>query len=421
MQLTTSAENWLKELTNQFDRRHTFRSLRYPNFKLWFWGQLTSLLGTWMQITAQGYLVFELTHSAAFLGYVGFVSGMPSWLFMLMGGVLADRMSRRILLILTQSTMMLLSLALALLTFTHLVQPWHIIVLALGMGIANAFDVPPRLAIVSEMVAAEDLTNAIALNATIFNSATAIGPAISGITYAVFGPGWCFAINSMSFLAVIAALVRMRLPASVSTGRQQSPQKALGDGLRYIYHAPIIRTIIGLIAVASLFAAPFVTLMPAWAVNVLGGDEMTNGLLQSARGIGALISALFIASLGRFQFRGKLLITGAVIFPILLLWLSMVRSLSLSLILLAATGFAMILVMNLSNSLIQSLVPNQLRGRVMSVYSLTFFGLSPFGALWIGAVAERFGEPMALIFGAIIALGCVVAVWFWMPQLRRLE
>lgn len=185
MQLTTSAENWLKELTHQFDRRHTFRSLRYRNFKLWFWGQSISLLGTWMQITAQGYLVFELTDSAAVLGYVGFVSGVPSWLFMLMGGVLADRMSRRILLILTQSTMMLLSLALALLTFTHLVRPWHIIVLALGMGIANAFDVPPRHAIVSEMVAAEDLTNAIALNATIFNSATAIGPAISGITYAV--------------------------------------------------------------------------------------------------------------------------------------------------------------------------------------------------------------------------------------------
>lgn len=421
MQLTISVENWLKQLTNQFDRRHTFRSLRYPNFKLWFWGQLISLLGTWMQITAQGYLVFELTHSAAFLGYVGFVSGMPSWLFMLMGGVLADRMSRRMLLILTQSTMMLLSLTLALLTFTHLVRPWHIIILALGMGIVNAFDVPPRHAIVSEMVASEDLTNAIALNATIFNSAIAIGPAISGITYAVFGPGWCFAINSMSFLAVIAALLRMRLPASVSSGRQRSPQKALGDGLRYIYHAPIIRTIIGLIAVASLFAVSFVTLMPAWAVHILGGDEMTNGLLQSARGIGALMSALFIASLGHFQFRGKLLMTGALIFPILLLLLSMVRSLSLSLILLAATGFAMILVMNLSNSLIQSLVPNQLRGRVMSVYSLTFFGLTPFGALWTGAVAERFGEPMALILGAMVALGCVVAVWSWMPQLRRLK
>lgn len=224
----------------------------------------------------------------------------------------------------------------------------------------------------------------------------------------------------MSFLAVIAALLRMRLPAAVSTERQRSPQKALGDGLRYIYRAPIIRTIIGLIAVASLFAVAFVTLIPAWAVNVLGGDEMTNGLLQSARGIGALISALFIASLGRLQFRGKLLMTSAVIFPILLVLLSMVRSLSLSLILLAATGFAMVLLLNLSNSLIQSLVPNQLRGRVMSVYSLTFFGLTPFGALWVGAVADRFGEPLALILGALVALGCVVAVWFWMPQLRRL-
>ncbi|MDZ7341745.1 MAG: MFS transporter [candidate division KSB1 bacterium] len=421
MQLIVSVKKWRKELTRQLDWRHTFRGLRYPNFRLWFWGQLISLFGTWMQITAQGYLVFELTHSPAFLGYVGFVSGMPAWLFMLLGGVLADRMSRRKLLLITQSTMMVLSLVLALLTFSQLVRPWHIILLAFGMGIANAFDAPARHVIVSEMVAVEDLTNAIALNATIFNSATAVGPAISGITYAAFGPGWCFTINSISFLAVIIALLKMKVPATPALRPNHSTQIALRQGLRYIIGAPIIRTIIGLIAIASLFAVSFVTLIPAWAVRILGGDETTNGLLQSARGIGALLSALFIASLGQFRFKGKLLMAGALIFPILLLMLSLVRWLSLSLLLLIGIGFAMILVMNLSNSLVQSLVPNELRGRVMSVYSLTFFGLTPFGALWTGAVAERFGEPTALILGAMVSLVCVVAVWFWMPQLRRLE
>lgn len=421
MQLADSVVRWRRELTNQFDWRHTFRALHYPNFRLWFWGQLISLFGTWMQVTAQGYLVFELTHSAAFLGYIGFVSGIPAWFFMLIGGVLADRMSRRMLLVITQSTMMFLSLLLAILTFLHLVQPWHIILLAFGMGIANAFDAPARHAIVSEMVAVEDLTNAIALNATIFNSAVAIGPAISGITYALFGPAWCFTINSVSFLAVIVALAQMKIQQPAAMLSTQSTSMALQEGLHYIMKTPIIRTIIGLIAVASLFAISFVTLIPAWAVRILGGDETTNGLLQSARGVGALISALFIASLGRFQFKGRLLMMGALVFPILLLSLSMARWLSLSLIILIGIGFAMILVMNLSNSLVQSLVPNELRGRVMSIYSLTFFGLAPLGALWTGAVAERFGEPVALVIGAIISLGFVIAVWVSMPQLRRLK
>jgi MFS family permease len=191
--------------------RGTFAALQYPNYRLWFIGQMISLVGTWMQGTAQGYLVYELTRSPAYLGYVGFAAGVPSWLFMLYGGVIADRMSRRTLLVITQTCMMLLAFLLAGLTFTGRVQPWHIIVLAFLLGTANAFDAPARQAFVLEMVDRQHLTNAIALNSTMFNLGTAIGPAMAGITYSLFGPAWCFTINAFSFLAVIAALLLMKL------------------------------------------------------------------------------------------------------------------------------------------------------------------------------------------------------------------
>ena len=194
--------------------QRTFAALQYPNYRLWFMGQLVSLVGTWMQITAQSFLVFELTHSTAYLGYVGFANGLPSWLFMLYGGVIADRMSRRKLLMITQSTMMVLAFLLAGLAFAGLVQPWQIVVLALALGTANAFDAPARQAFVLELVDRPDLTNAIALNSSMFNLATVVGPTVAGLTYAAFGAAWCFALNGVSFIAVIIALVLMRLPAS---------------------------------------------------------------------------------------------------------------------------------------------------------------------------------------------------------------
>jgi MFS family permease len=184
----------------------TFAALKHSNYRLWFQGQLVSLFGTWMQTTAQGFLVFELTHSPEYLGYVGFAAGIPTWLFTLYGGVIADRVPRRTLLTVTQTSMMVLAFILAGLVFSHLVQPWHILALAFLLGVANSFDAPARQAFVGEMVAREDLTNAIALNATMFHMATAVGPAVAGFTYALFGPGWCFTLNGLSFIAVIAAL-----------------------------------------------------------------------------------------------------------------------------------------------------------------------------------------------------------------------
>src|SRR6266511_2526597 len=364
--------------------QQTFAALRYRNYRLWFSGQLVSLFGTWMQATAQGYLVFQLTNSPAYLGYVGFAAGVPAWLFTLYGGVIADRMSRRTLMLITQTAMMILAFLLAGLVFAGLVRPWQIVALAFLLGVANAFDGPARLAFVVELVDREDLTNAIALNATMFNLATATGPAIAGLTYALIGPAWCFLLNGLSFLAVIWA--------------------DLGEGVRYIAAHRTIRTLIGLVGATSLFGISFATLFPAWAVDVLGGDATTNGLLQSARGLGALLSALMLASLGRFRFKGKLLTLGTFAFPLLLLLFTFMRSLPLALLALVGTGMAVILIMNIANALVQGLVPDALRGRVMSVYSMTFFGCMPIGALWIGAVAEYASAPAAMIIGGTISL-----------------
>src|SRR5574341_171267 len=411
------AARWQRSLSWQ----QTFAALKYPNYRLWFFGQMVSLMGTWMQSTAQGFLVFELTHSPAFLGYVGFAAGVPSWLFTLYGGVVADRMPRRTLLLVTQTAMMILAFILAALTFAKLVQPWHILVLAFLLGVANAFDAPARLAFVPELVEREDLTNAIALNATMFNSATAVGPAVAGVTYALFGPALCFVLNGISFLAVIGALLMMRLAPWAPPARRASTRADLKEGVRYVIAQPMIATLIGLIAVTSLFGISFVTLFPAWAVTVLHGDATANGLMQSARGLGALAGALGIASLGRFKYKGRLLTVGTFAFPALLIVFTFIRSLPLALIALAVVGAAFILIMNLANALVQTLTPDALRGRVMGIYSLTFFGSMPIGALWVGAAAERVGEPSALILSAAIALGCAALIWVFVPKLRALE
>jgi MFS family permease len=410
-----------RRLRGRWSAKQTFAALKYPNYRLWFWGQMVSLFGTWMQMTAQGFLVFELTHSPAYLGYVGFSAGVPTWLLMLYGGVIADRMSRRTLLIITQTSMMVLAFILAALAFLHLVQAWHIIFLAFCLGVANAFDAPARQSFVLEMVEREDLTNAIALNSTMFNSATAVGPAVSGVTYALFGPAWCFTINGISFIAVIGALTLMKLKSQPSPVRRNSIGADLKEGIRYVKSHPMIRTLIGLVGVTSLFGLSFTTLIPAWAVTIMGGNATTNGLLQSARGAGALFSALLIASLGRFKFKGKLLTFGTFAFPALLLVFSFVHFLPLSLFMLVGVGVATILIMNLANALVQTLVSDSLRGRVMGIYALTFFGLMPIGALWIGAVAQHIGAPNAVIIASLISLGFAFLVWTLVPKLRTLQ
>lgn len=416
------------ESTTQQDRpapqnvwRRTFSALQYPNYRLWFQGQLVSMVGTWMQITAQGFLVFQLTHSTAYLGYVGFANGVPSLLLMLFGGVVADRVARRRLLVITQSTMMLLAFVLALLTFTQLVQPWHIVLLALALGTANAFDAPASQAFVLELVDRKELTNAIALNSTLFNLATVVGPTVAGLTYAAFGAGWCFTLNGLSYIALIVALIRMRLPAHTVKPRTESALKQMQEGLRYTFRQPLLRTLIAVPAIAALFGTAYSTLLPAWAVEVLAGDATTNGLLQSARGAGSLLGALMIAALGYAGRRGRWLTVGMFVYPLLLLCFAAVQTIPLALIMLIGVGWGGMVIFNMANTLVQTQVTDALRGRVMSIYSLAFFGGVPLGALWSGALAHEIGAPLTVMFGALVVIIC--AIWFWLrvPQLRQLS
>ena len=398
----------------------TFTALKYPNYRLWFYGQMASLLGTWMQATAQGYLIYQLTHSEAFLGYVGFIGGLPV-LLMLFGGVVSDRMSRRDMMVVTQSAMMILAFVLAGLTFARVIQPWHILVLAFLLGLANAFDTPARMAFTLEMVKREDLNNAIALNAAMFNVATAVGPAVGGIAYAALGPGWCFTINGISFIAVIVALVLMKLaPVPVPT-RKIEVFRELTEGIRYVFQQRTILTIILLLGVTTLLGNSFGTLTPAWAVTELKGDATTNGLLLSARGFGALAGALVIASMGRFNYRGKLLMIGSIVFPISIILFALTRWLPLALVFLVLAGLSTVFFYNLCNSLVQTLVVDELRGRVMSLYSLVFFGLMTVGSLMIGNLAEILGNPLTILSMSASLLVVCVVVWFAFPQIRKLE
>jgi len=399
--------------------KQAFTALKYPNYRLWFWSQTVSLFGMWMESTALAFLVFDLTKSPALLGVVGFASGAPAWIFTLYAGVIADRVPRRTLLMITQTIMMILAFVLAALTFLHWIQPWHILVIAVLLGTANAFEAPSRQSFILEMVEPEDMTNAIALNAAMFNSAMAVGPAAAGLVYAFFGPAWCFVVNGATFLAVIAALRKMKLRPFVPPAARTSALADLKEGLKYVAAHPLIRTIIGLIGIISLFGISFVTLFPAWAVDVLHGDAKTNGFLQSARGLGAFISALLIASLGRFRFRGKLLTFGTFALPVAAAVFALVRWTPLSLLLIFGSGLAQVLIFNLSNALVQTHAPDALRGRIMGIYTLVFFGLMPVGALGVGLTAERFGPPAAVLVGAGVMLGAATALAVFMPHLRR--
>jgi MFS family permease len=421
MDTKTTASNASAPVRATADRGHMFAAMRYPNYRLWFAGQLASLVGTWMQSTAQQFLVYQLTQSPAYLGYVGFASGVASWLFTLYAGAVADRVSRRNLMVVTQTAMMVLAFALAVLTFAGVVQPWHIVVLAFLLGIANAFDAPARQAFVVEMVDREDLTNAIALNSSLFNAAAFVGPAVAGVTYALAGPAWCFVVNGVSFIAVIVALLLMKLKPVMPRERAGSLMKDLGEGLSYVWHHGTVRTMIITVGLASLFGLSFVTLFPAWAVTVLGGDATTNGLLQSARGLGALGGALMIAALGRFKSKGRLLTIGTFVFPVLVLLFAQIRWLPLSLLVLAGAGWGFMIVLNMANTLVQTQVPDELRGRVMGIYTLTFFGFMPIGALLAGQAATVIDEPLTVTVSALVLLAYAGLLWTLAPRLRKLQ
>ena len=401
--------------------RRTFVSLNHPNYRLWFAGQLVSLVGTWMQSTAQGYLIYDLTHSAAYLGYVGFASGLPTVLLTLYGGVVADRVPRRTLLIITQVYMMLLAAALATLVFTNLIQPWHILVLAFLLGIGNSFDAPARQAFVVELVGHDDLANAIALNSSMFTTANAVGPAVAGLTYAAVGPAWCFSINAVSFLAVIAALSLMRLKIELIETSRKPAIKAMGEAFHFIRSKRTIILLFATVFVVGMFGMSLMSLMPAWAVDVLKGDVKTNGWLLSARGVGALIGALTVAAFSARSVRGKLWSIGSMLLPLLMLVFSLMRIVPLSLAALILVGWAFMTVMNTSNAIVQLRVPDNLRGRVMSFYTLLFFGAMPVGALLLGWLADKFSAPFAVWVASGALFIYFVFIWIRYPEVRKLE
>jgi MFS family permease len=399
----------------------TFAAMRHPNYRIWSAGQFISAMGGWMQNTAQGYLIYDLTQSTTYLGLVSFAWGVPIWLFTLYGGVVADRVARRTLLLVTNSVMLSLSLCVSILIFAGVIQPWHILVMAFCSGVTNAFDGPSRNGFVMDLVGREDLTNAIALNATIFHLATILGPAMGGLAYAALGPGWCFATNATAFAAMLFALWRLRIPPHVPRVRTASAFAELSEGIRYSMQNLTIRTLLINLALFAMFGFSLMTLLPAWAVDVLGGDVRTNGLLLSARGVGSLIAALMVASLGRRGVRGRLLTMGTFILPLATLVFAQLRWVPASLALLAFMGWGMLVWGNVSNALLQTEAPDELRGRIMGLFVLILFGFQPLGALLVGSLAAQIGAPAsATIFGAIVLLTALVT-WLRAPFLRRLS
>jgi predicted MFS family arabinose efflux permease len=398
-----------------------FVSFSHPNFRLWFSGQLVSLVGTWMQSTAQGYLIYVLTGSSAYLGYIALASGIPTWFFTLYGGVIADRISRRTLLVITQSAMMVLAFILSALVFTNTVKPWHILVLAFLLGVTTAFDAPARQSFVRELVSREHMVNAIALNSAMFNLGTVVGPAIAGLTYAAIGAAWCFSINGVSFIAVIIALLVMKIDQQIVKPDKRSALIELKEGVAYVKNNKIIRSLILNLAFLSVFGAGVIALIPAWAVEVLKGDVRLNGWLLSARGTGALMGTLLIAYIGNRKVRGNLWAFGNLAMPVLWIVFSFITKVPLSLIIAVFIGLTFVISVNLTNVMIQTEVTDELRGRVMAIYTLTFFGLTPIGSLLAGVFAEKFGEQITVLSSGIILLVLAIFTALRMPYLRKVD
>jgi MFS family permease len=397
--------------------RHVFRALRHRNYQLFFSGQLISLIGTWMQTVAESWLVYRLTGSAALLGVTAFCSQIPVFLLAPIGGIVADRYPKRLVMVTTQSISMVLPLILSTLTFTGLVRVWHVFVLASCLGIVNAFDVPARQALVVELVGREDLQNGIALNSSIFNGARVIGPGVAGVLVAAVGEAWCFLLNGISYLAVIAGLLLMRVDETYHE-RATSPFRSVLDGWSFVARTAPVRALLLQIGILSLTGMPFVVLMPIFADEILHGGARGLGLLMSASGVGALGAALTLA--GRRSVRGLSMwvARAAAGFGIALALFSLSRQFWLSVVLLVPVGYSMMVALASSNTLIQSMVPNTLRGRVMSVYSMMLMGMAPFGGLSAGYAAERIGAPATVAIGGAICLITATVFRLRLPKMR---
>ena len=418
--LMVQDSNGAEQQTGGQDSRLKFalRALRHRNYRLFFGGQSLSLIGTWMTQIATSWLVYRLTNSPWLLGIVGFSGQIPALFLMPVAGVWVDRWDRHRVLEVTQVLAMLQSLALAALALSGRIQVWQIIGLAMFQGVINSFDMPARQSFVIEMIEDRaDLANAIALNSTMVNGARLIGPSIAGVVIALAGEGFCFLIDGLSYIAVIASLMLMRTRRSEPKGRQNIFTE-LREGFGYIIGFAPIRSILALIAAFSLLGFPYTVLLPVFASTVLHGGPHTLGFLTAASGTGALISAITLALRKTVVGLGKMISAVAFTFGAALMALGISRTLWLSLPLMLITGFSMMQMMAASNTIMQTILEEDKRGRVMSFYSLSFMGILPFGSLISGALADKFGAPTTVIGGG--ALCIAVATWFLM-QLKHVR
>jgi len=394
------------------------RALRHRNFQLFFSGQLISLIGTWMQSLAQSWLVYRLTGSAVQLGLVGFCGQIPVFLFASIGGSVADRLNRHRIIIATQISAMVLAAILTVLTLSGHVQVWHVFLLASLLGVVNAFDIPARQAFVVEMVGKEDLMNAIAINSSMFNGARILGPAVAGTLVAAIGEGWCFFANATSYLAVIAGLLLMTVSHRKPDVHAGSTLGHYVEGFHYVGKTGPIRALLLLLGLVSLTGMPYVILMPIFADKILHGGPKGLGLLMSAAGTGALLGALRLAARRAVRGLDRWVAFAAAGFGTSLILFSLSRTFWLSAALLLPVGFAMMVQMASTNTLIQTMVPDRLRGRVMAVYSMMFMGMAPFGALLAGVLAEHLGAPKTVAFGGVICLLGAAAFRRHLPSWR---
>jgi MFS family permease len=394
------------------------RALRSRHYRLFVAGQLISLVGTWMQMVAQSWLVYRLTGSAALLGLLGFAGQIPVFVLAPLGGVIADRLNRHRILVATQTSMMVLAAALAGLTLSGNVQVWHLFALSALLGIANAFDIPARQAFVIEMVEREDLMNAIALNSSMVNGARIVGPAIAGVVVATVGEGWCFLVNALSYVAVIGALRLMRLKPRPLPASQTSAWASIVEGFVYSWRTAPVRALLLLLGLVSLMGMPYSVLMPIFADRILGGGPDAYGLLMSASGLGALAGAATLTVRRQIHGLGRWVAVSATGFGVSLVAFAFSRSLWLSAALIVPAGFCMMVEMAASNTLIQSMIPDRLRGRVMAVYSMMFMGMAPLGALMAGALAAPLGAPATVAAGGAVCIAGGLLFGARLPKMR---
>jgi MFS family permease len=392
--------------------RDTFAALKHRNFRLFFVGQLVSLIGTWMQATAQGWLVYQLTGSKVLLGTVAAVGTLPMLLLSLWGGSVADRHPKRTIVFYTQTGMMLTAFVFAALVGSGHIQTWHILVLAALGGVAMAFDMPARQAFMVEMTSTEHLMNAVSLNSSIVNGARVVGPAVAGLLMAHVGIAWCFILNGVSFIAVIVGLLMMRLPKFIPPAKPHSAGRHILEGFKYVAGHRRVRILLLLFGVVGVFGWSYAVLLPAYAMDILHVGESGYGGLLSANGFGALLGALTVATWGS-RVRPRLLILGGLwLFSVMLLLLAVVRWYPLVLLCLAVGGWGMLLYFSTTNTLIQSSVSNAMRGRVMGIWALVFGGMMPLGGLESGFLSHAVGVPWTIAVGALICAGAGLVTWW---------